>query len=672
MTFALIGNQNCGKTTLFNQMTGSSQHVGNFPGVTVEKKEGNILKHKGASVVDLPGIYSLSPYTAEEVVTRDFLLSGSVDAVINIVDATNIERNLYLTLQILELQLPTVLALNMMDEVRSSNGYIDIKKLEGELGVPVIPISASKDEGVDELIECAMKIGNTKTFPDKLDFCSGAVHTAIHAIAHLIEDNAKKAGIPVRFASTKMVEGDPYMQKKLQITDMQIDIIGHIVADMEKTLGTDREAALADMRYEFIETLCGRTVKKGGETKEQKRSTNIDRILTSKYLGIPIFLLIMFIIFSLTFGVIGPFLSDLMAQGIDFCTNLTDSALTAMHVNPVLHSLIIQGIFVGVGSVLSFLPLIVTLFFFLSILEDSGYMARVAFIMDKLLRKIGLSGRSFVPMLIGFGCSVPAILSTRTLSSERDRKMTILLVPFMSCSAKVPIYALFTAAFFPVQVQPIVMICLYVFGIIIGILSALLFKKTLFKGKPIPFVMELPAYRFPSAKNVFLHMWEKAKDFMVKAFTVIFIANIVIWFLQTFDFSFNMVENASDSMLAAIGKFIAVCFVPLGFGDWRAATALVTGLTAKEAVISTLAILTGVNLNDSVAAASALQQIFVSIPSVLSFLTFTLLYIPCVAATNAMRRELGKKREVLFSVFYQILIAWIVSFIVYHIALILV
>lgn len=671
MTFALVGNQNCGKTTLFNQLTGSSQHVGNFPGVTVEKKEGTILKHKQATVVDLPGIYSLSPYTSEEVVTRDFLLSGQVDAIINIVDATNIERNLYLTLQMLELHLPTVLALNMMDEVRASSGYIDIKQLQEELGIPVVPISASKNEGVQELINCAIRTVEEKKLPQKLDFCSGPVHTAIHSIAHLIEENAKSAGVPVRFAATKIVEADPYMQKRIHITEAQLDIVGHIVTEMEKALDTDKDAALADMRYDFIENACSKAVKKGGETKEQKRSDRMDKVLTNKYCGIPIFILIMLLVFWLTFGVIGPILSDWLAAGIDWLSALTDQALTTIHVNEVIHSLIIKGIFVGVGSVVSFLPIIVTLFFFLSILEDSGYMARVAFIMDKLLRKIGLSGKSFVPMLIGFGCSVPAILATRTLASERDRKMTILLIPFMSCSAKVPIYALFTAAFFPVQYQPFVMIGLYILGIIIGILSALLFKKTLFKGKPIPFVMELPAYRLPSAKNVLLHMWEKAKDFLVKAFTVIFLANIVIWFLQTFDFTFNMVSDASDSMLASIGKFIAVCFQPLGFGNWQAATALVTGLSAKEAVISTLAILTNANLNDAVAAAPALQQIFPTMASVFSFLSFTLLYTPCIAATNTLRRELGKKREALFSVLYQIVIAWIVAFIVYRIVLLI-
>ncbi|PWM45307.1 MAG: ferrous iron transport protein B [Clostridiales bacterium] len=665
MTFALIGNQNCGKTTLFNQLTGSSQHVGNFPGVTVEKKEGTILKHKDETVVDLPGIYSLSPYTAEEVVTRDFLLDGGVDAVINIVDATNIERNLYLTLQLLELQLPMVIALNMMDEIRSAGTYIDIKKLSEALDVPIVPVSASKNEGVSELVAVLSEIGKNKKRPKKIDFCEGAVHTAIHSVAHLVEENAAKTGVPIRFAATKIVDGDKYMQKRLRLNEVQLDIVGHIVNEMEENLKTDREAALADMRYEYIEKLCSSFVKKhgSGETKEQKRSAKMDAVLTSKYFGIPIFLGIMFLIFWLTFGVIGSFLSDLLAGGIDWLSGVCDAAMTSWGVNAVIQSLVINGIFVGVGSVLSFLPIIVTLFFFLSILEDSGYMARVAFIMDKLLRKIGLSGRSFVPMLIGFGCSVPAIMSARTLSSSRDRRMTILLVPFMSCSAKLPIYALFTAVFFPNN-APVVMICLYIGGIIMGILSALLFKNTIFKGKPVPFVMELPAYRFPSAKNVILHMWEKAKDFLVKAFTVIFIANIIIWILQSFDWGLNLVSG-QDSMLAAIGRTLSVIFKPLGFGDWRAATALITGLSAKEAVISTLAILTG----SASASQPLLQTLFTSTASVISFLTFTLLYMPCVAAFTAMKREIGKTRYAVFAMCYYTGLAWVMSFIVYHIAL---
>lgn len=665
MIFALIGNQNCGKTTLFNQLTGSSQHVGNFPGVTVEKKEGTILRHKDASVVDLPGIYSLSPYTAEEVVTRDFLLDGGVDAVINIVDATNIERNLYLTLQLIELQLPMVIALNMMDEVRSAGTYIDIDKLSEALDVPVVPVSASKNEGVSELITVLSDIGKTGKRPRKTDFCEGPVHTAIHSVAHLVEENARKTGVPLRFAATKVVDGDKYMIQRLALNDSQLDIVGHIVDEMESALKTDREAALADMRYDYIEKLCSSFVRKhgDGETKEQKRSAKMDTVLTSKYFGIPIFLGIMFLIFWLTFGVIGTPLSDLLASGIDALSKLCEEAMTSWGVNAAVKSLVINGIFVGVGSVLSFLPIIITLFFFLSILEDSGYMARIAFIMDKLLRKIGLSGRSFVPMLIGFGCSVPAIMSARTLSSTRDRRMTILLVPFMSCSAKLPIYALFTAVFFPDN-APFVMICLYVGGIIMGILSALIFKNTVFRGKPVPFVMELPSYRFPSAKNVILHMWEKAKDFLVKAFTIIFVANIVIWFLQSFDTGFNLVQG-QDSMLASIGRFVSVVFRPLGFGDWRAATALITGLSAKETVISTLAILTG----SASASQPLLQTVFVSTASVVSFLTFTLLYMPCVASFSAMRREMGKTRYAVYAMCYYTTLAWIVAFIVYRIAL---
>lgn len=662
LNFALIGNQNCGKTTLFNQLTGSNQHVGNFPGVTVEKKEGAVKKHSDVTVVDLPGIYSLSPYTSEEVVTRDYLLKSNVDGIINIVDATNIERNLYLTLQLMELGLPIVLALNMMDEVRSSGNSIDVKKLEDTLGIPVVPISASKNEGISELVQCVIKIGEDKIMPKHLDFCHGAVHKAIHSITHIIEEKAENLNISARFAATKLVEGDKLMQNELKLSDIDIDIIGHIVDDMEKTLDTDREAALADMRYDYIAKVCSLCVTKVSETKEQQRSLKIDSILTHKYFAIPIFLGIMFIIFALTFGVIGNFLSNILSVGIDFVTDVTDKALTAFGLNETLHSLIIDGIFTGVGSVLSFLPTIVTLFFFLSILEDSGYMARVAFVMDKLLRKIGLSGKSFVPMLIGFGCSVPAVMATRTLSSERDRKMTILLIPFMSCSAKLPIYALFTSVFFK-KYQAVVMIILYVTGIIIGILAGLLFKSTIFKGKPVPFVMELPAYRFPSFKSVMIHMWEKAKDFLVKAFTIIFMASIVIWILQTFDYKFNIVSDSSDSMLAMIGKFIAPIFAPLGFGSWEASTALITGLTAKEAVVSTLAVLTGTTMTDL---GNVMTSLFTPL-SAFSFLVFTLLYMPCVAATTAMSRELGKKRNVFFAMIFQTGVAWIAAFLVYNI-----
>ncbi len=664
MIFALIGNQNCGKTTLFNQLTGSNQHVGNFPGVTVEKKEGNIRQHKGVSVVDLPGIYSLSPYTAEEVVTRDFLLREKPDGIINIVDATNIERNLYLSLQLMELNIPMVLALNMMDEVRASGNSIDINKLQDELGIPVVPIAASKNEGVAELVDCAIETAGKQIRPKRMDFCSGEVHKAIHALAHLIEEKAQAQQMPTRFAATKLVEGDEPTIQQLGLTENEIDILGHIVHEMETALGTDREAALADMRYAYIEQVCAKTVIKAGQTKEQERSLKIDAVLTHKIWAIPIFLGIMLLVFYLTFGLIGAVLSDWFSLGIDAVTGAVDAWMTAVGVSAPIHSLVIDGVFAGVGSVLSFLPTIVTLFFFLSILEDSGYMARVAFVMDKMLRKIGLSGRSFVPMLIGFGCSVPAIMATRTLSSERDRKMTILLTPFMSCSAKLPIYAVFTAAFFP-ENGAIVMMALYVMGMIIAILYGLLMKNSLFKGNPVPFVMELPAYRFPSARSVVLHMWDKAKDFLRKAFTIIFLATIVIWVLQNFDFRFQMVSNSADSMLAAIGHVVAPIFAPLGFGDWRAATALMTGLTAKEAVVSTFAILMGVG-SEPGALVPILPQLFTPL-SAFSFLTFTLLYMPCVAAMAAVRRELGSGWQALLAMLMQTCIAWVIAFIVFHI-----
>lgn len=667
MIFALAGNQNCGKTTLFNQLTGSNQHVGNFPGVTVESKEGVIRGYKDDTVVDLPGIYSLSPYTNEEIVTRDFLLKNKPDGIINIVDATNIERNLYLSMQLIELHIPMVIALNMMDEVRANGGTIKIDKLQEELGVPVVPISASKNEGIDELIETAVRTAQNRQYPRRQDFCSGAVHRAIHSIAHLVEDHAERIHTPPRFAATKLVEGDEPMLNALNLSDNEKDMVEHAVTEMERELDTDREAALADMRYTFIDHLCADTVVKCGESKEHARSVKMDNLLTNKYLAIPIFLLIMLLIFWLTFGVIGSFLSDLLSQGIDFVTNVVSDALTAYGINPVVHSLVIDGVFAGVGSVLSFIPTIVVLFFFLSILEDSGYMARVAFVMDKLLRKIGLSGRSFVPMLIGFGCSVPAIMATRTLSSERDRKMTILLTPFMSCSAKLPIYGMITMAFFP-KYRALVMIGLYVLGMVVGVLMGLLLKRTLFHGKPVPFVMELPNYRLPSPKSVGMLLWDKAKDFLTRAFTVIFVATIIIWFLQSFDVRLNPVSAGDDSMLAGIGRWIAPIFAPLGFGDWRASTALLTGFSAKEAVVSTFAVLTGSNKANM---SAALSSIFTPLTAI-SFLVFTLLYTPCVAAISAVRREMNSGKAAVGVVFLQTGVAWVVAFIVYHIGLLFV
>ena len=664
MIFALIGNQNCGKTTLFNQLTGSNQHVGNFPGVTVEKKEGRI-RHTDSTVVDLPGIYSLSPYTAEEVVTRDFLLQDKPDGIINIVDATNIERNLYLTLQLMELQLPMVLALNMMDEVSASGGSIDVQRLSQDLGIPVVPISASRNQGISELVDQALRVGEQHILPARLDFCTGEVHRAIHGIAHLIEDHAHAIKMPVRFAATKLVEDDQPTIEALHLNQNELETLVHITTEMEQALGTDREAALADMRYTYIEKLTKDTVHKPQETKEQQRSVKIDNLLTHPVWAIPLFLLIMSLVFWFTFGVFGSFLSDLMSLLVDQITALVDAGLTAYGINPVLHSLIINGIFAGVGSVLSFLPTILILFFFLSLLEDSGYMARVAFVMDKLLRKIGLSGKSFVPMLIGFGCTVPAVMSSRTLSSERDRKMTIILTPFMSCSAKLPVYGLFTSVFFPDNAA-LVMIFLYILGMVVAILYGLALKSTLFRGQPIPFVMELPAYRLPSAKTIALHMWDKAKDFIHKAFTVIFVATIIIWVLQSFDTRFNVVDDSAHSMLAMLGSFIAPLFAPLGFGNWMASTALVTGLTAKEAVVSTLTVLTGAA--DSAGLAAALGQIFAP-KAALSFLVFTLLYMPCVAAFAAIRREYGSGIKAVGIMAAQTGIAWCVAFCVYHIAL---
>ncbi len=667
MIFALAGNQNCGKTTLFNQLTGSNQHVGNFPGVTVERKEGGIRGHSGATVVDLPGIYSLSPYTNEEIVTRDFLLNGHPDGIINIVDATNIERNLYLSIQLIGLDLPMVLALNMMDEVRANGSTIDVKKLSEELGLPVVPISASKNEGVAELIDTAISTVENKQRPRRQDFCTGAVHRAIHSITHLIEDHAERIHVPPKFAAIKLVEGDPPMLEALKLSDNEKDMIEHSVTEMERELDTDREAALADMRYTFIERLCADAVVKRGESKGYVRSVRIDSVLTHKYFAIPIFLGIMMLVFWLTFGVIGSALSDLLSLGIDWLTGVVDNALAVYGLNPVVHSLVIDGVFAGVGSVLSFLPTIVVLFFFLSILEDSGYMARVAFVMDKLLRKIGLSGRSFVPMLIGFGCSVPAIMATRTLSSERDRKMTILLTPFMSCSAKLPIYGVFSMAFFP-ENSALVMIALYILGIVVGILTGLVLKSTAFRGNPVPFVMELPNYRLPSAQSVVLLMWDKAKDFLTRAFTIIFVATIIIWFLQSFDFRLNGVEDSSASMLAGIGRFIAPIFAPLGFSDWRTSTALITGFTAKEAVVSTLAVLAGTS---TAGLAPALNSLFTPLTAC-SFLTFTLLYTPCVAAISAVRREMGSGRSAVGVALMQTSIAWVAAFLVYHIGLLFV
>ena len=661
MRFALAGNQNCGKTTLFNQLTGSNQHVGNFPGVTVERKDGQIRGHRDATVVDLPGIYSLSPYTNEEIVTRDYLLDDHPDCIINIVDATNIERNLYLTLQLIELKLPMVLALNMMDEVRANGGTIKVQTLSNELGIPVVPISAARNEGVDELVDVAIRTAEAQQRPARVDFCSGAVHRCIHAVAHLVEDHAQRIGVPPRFAATKLVEGDDPMLEKLKLSDNEKDMVEHSVTEMETELGTDREAALADMRYTFIEGLCAHTVVKNGESREHLRSLKMDEVLTHKYLAIPIFLCIMLLIFWITFGVVGSALSDLLSLGIDAATQAASAALAAYGLNPVVHSLVIDGVFAGVGSVLSFLPTIVVLFFLLSILEDSGYMARVAFVMDKLLRKIGLSGRSFVPMLIGFGCSVPAIMATRTLSSERDRRMTILLTPFMSCSAKLPIYGMFTMAFFP-RYRALVMILLYVGGMAVGVLSGLILSRTAFQGNPVPFVMELPNYRLPSPKSVALLLWDKAKDFLTRAFTVIFLATIVIWFLQTFDTRFNVVSAGGQaSMLAGIGQVIAPLFAPLGFSDWRATTALITGFSAKETVVSTLAVLTGANTAQLPA---ALAEMFTP-AAACAFLAFTLLYTPCVAAIAAVRRELSGRHAAIV-VCYQTLVAWLVGFVVYQ------
>ena len=665
MIFALAGNQNCGKTTLFNQLTGSNQHVGNFPGVTVDQKSGAVRGQKDCSVVDLPGIYSIRPYTPEEIVTRDFILNQKPDGIINIVDATNIERNLYLTLQLMEMRIPMVLALNMMDEVTSGGGTIDVKGMSKALGIPVVPISVVKNQGVDELIRIAVATAKSRTYPAVYDFCTpGPVHRCIHAVVHQIEDHAEASGIPVRFAATKLIEGDEDIRARLELDQNELELIEHSVQEMETDCGMDRNAALADMRYNFIESVCRTTVVKCHQSRERMRSEAIDRVVTNRYLALPIFFGIMVAIFFLTFNVIGDFLSNLLAAGIDVLTAAVDSALTAYGLNPVVHSLVIDGIFAGVGSVLSFLPIIVVLFFFLSILEDTGYMARVAFVMDQLLRKIGLSGRSIVPMLIGFGCSVPAIMSTRTLASERDRRMTILLTPFMSCSAKIPIYTVFARAFFPHHAA-LVMICLYLTGILVGIVAAKVLGATAFRGNPVPFVMELPNYRFPSAKSVGQLCWDKAKDFLTRAFTIIFVATIIVWFLQTFDTRLNLVSDSADSLLASVGAVLAPLFAPLGFGDWRVSTALITGFIAKESVISTLGILTGAGADVS---AAALASLFTPVTAA-SFLAFTLLYTPCVAAISAVKRELRSGWKAIGVSVSQCLIAWVVAFLVYHAAM---
>ena len=662
LTFALAGNQNCGKTTLFNQLTGSSQHVGNFPGVTVDRKDGSIRGKSNTLVTDLPGIYSMSPYSSEEIVTRNFVLNEHPRGIINIVDATNIERNLYLTMQLMELDIPMVLALNMMDEVRENGGSIIINRMEEMLGIPVVPISAAKNEGIDELVAHALHVAKYQEKPEKIDFCDadddgGAVHRCLHAIMHLIEDHAQEAGIPVRFAAAKLAEGDQLILEKLKLDQNEKEMLEHIVKQMESERGLDRAAAIAHMRFDFIEKICDETVIKPKESKEHIRSTKIDRILTGKYTAIPCFVGIMALVFYLTFGVIGAFLSGILDMGIEALGGAIDQLMAAAHVNSVLHSLVMDGIFNGVGSVLSFLPVIVTLFFFLSLLEDSGYMARVAFVMDKLLRKIGLSGRSIVPMLIGFGCTVPGVMASRTLPSERDRRMTILLTPFMSCSAKLPIYAFFAAAFFP-ENSALVMILLYFGGIVMGILMALLLRRTMFSGGAVPFVMELPNYRMPGAKNVGHLLWDKAKDFLQRAFTVIFIATLVIWFLQTFDIHLNVVTDSKDSILAMAASVVAPIFRPMGFGDWRISTALITGFMAKESVVSTLSVLFG----STEALLAAITPLAAA-----SLLVFCLLYTPCVAAVAAIKRELGGKWAA-GVVIGQCVIAWIAAFVVYMIA----
>ena len=666
MIFALAGNQNCGKTTLFNALTGSNQHVGNFPGVTVDQKVG-VIRNTDHQVVDLPGIYSIRPYSQEEVVTRDFILKEKPDAIINIVDATNIERNLYLTLQLLTLRIPMVIALNIMDELHGNGGSVNVKKMMDALGVPVVPISAAKKQGISELTETIIHTADEQICPKVLDFCpDGPVHRCIHAVSHIIEDHAHNVKISRRFCAMKLIEGETDFYDLLKLSQNEIELIEHSVIEMESERGLDRNAALADMRYNFIESVCKECVVRAQESREHRRSVQIDKVLTNRYLAIPLFVGIMGLVFYLTFNVVGAFLSDMLTYAIDGLTILADNALTAYGINPVVHSLIIDGIFSGVGSVLSFLPLIVVLFFFLSILEDSGYMARVAFVMDKLLRRIGLSGRSFVPMLVGFGCSVPGIMATRTLSSNRDRKMTIVLTPYMSCSAKIPIYSVFAAAFFPGKELP-VMIILYFGGMAVGVLIALIMKSTAFKGNPVPFVMELPNYRMPSADSVLQLMWEKAKDFLQRAFSVIFVATVLIWFLQTFDLRFNLVSDSAGSILASLGRLVATVFAPLGFGDWRMVTALVSGFTAKEAVVSTFGVILGVGTEQLT---TALHGIF-SVESAASFLAFCLLYTPCVAAVATIRRELNSGWKAFGVVIMQCAVAWLVAFFVYRLGLLL-
>ena len=665
MIYALAGNQNCGKTTLFNQLTGSNQHVGNFPGVTVDQKMGEIRGEKRDAVVDLPGIYSIRPYSKEEIVTRDFILNEKPDGIINIVDATNIERNLYLTLQLLEMHIPMVLALNMMDEVRGNGGTIDLKKMEAQLGIPVIAISAIKNEGVEDLLRAIREVSSKHSYPKVTDFCEkGPVHRCIHAVSHQVEDHAEEIGMSPRFAASKIVEEDRDIIERLKLSQNELELMEHSIVEMEQDSGMDRNAALADMRYTFIEKVCEDAVIKCRESKEYKRSVKMDAILTGKYFAIPVFLLIMLLIFWLTFGVIGSFFSDLLSMGIDMASAWVEKALTAYGINPVVESLVIDGIFAGVGSVLSFLPIIVVLFFFLSILEDSGYMARIAFVMDRPLRKIGLSGKSFVSMLIGFGCSVPAVMSSRTLSSDRDKKMTIMLIPFISCSAKIPIYGLFAAAFFP-EYTVLVMMGLYIFGIIVGLLVAVILNRTLFRGNSMPFMMELPNYRFPSIKSVLLLMWDKAKDFLQRAFTIIFLATMIIWFLQTFDSRLNVVTDSSESLLAMVGKCIAPVFSPLGFSDWRVATSLISGFSAKEAVVSTLSVLTGTSMSSL---SESLGMIFTPVTAV-SFLVFTLLYTPCVAAVATIKREMDSVWQALAVVLMQCGVAWASAFAVYRICL---
>lgn len=660
---ALVGNQNCGKTTLFNQLTGSNQHVGNFPGVTVEQKTGNLKKYEDVGVVDLPGIYSLSPYTAEEAVTRDYILANPPDAIINIVDATNLERNLYLTLQIIEMNFPTVIALNMMDELHNNGGSLDIAGLEEALGVPVVAISAIKGKGIEELSKKVVEAALNQTLPKKIDFCSGPTHKAIHAISYIVEDKAKKVNIPKRYAATKLVEGETVIAKRLGLSQKEQQVVKMLVETMEEELDTDIDAALADMRYDFIEKHCCPCIHRQGENKGHSRSVKIDRILTHRVLAIPIFLGIMAMVFWLTFGVIGPFLNDWMAIGVQWLTNLVNGFLLDVGVAPILRSLVIDGAFAGVGAILSFLPTIIVLFFFLSLLEDSGYMARVAFVFDHTLQKLGLSGRAFVPMLIGFGCSVPAIMATRTLGSDKDRKMTIMLIPFMSCSAKLPIYSVFTMAFFPDH-SALVMIALYVLGIIVGIICALLLKRFKFNGNSVPFIMELPSYRLPSPRNLFMDLWDKTKDFLTRAFTIIFMASIVVWFLQSFNFSLNYISDSSSSILASLGRVLAPVFAPLGFGNWESATALVTGLLSKETVISTFSILLGAG--DAASLTPLLPAMFSTL-SAFSFLVFTLLYMPCVAAFAVTRRELGSLPKALKVAGFQTGVAWVCAFIVYQI-----